>query len=126
MTYTYDDQNIFAKILRGEIPCTKVLETDYCLAFADIAPQAPEHVLVVPKGSYVTHDHFAQSASDAEIVDFTRTISRVCDQLKVSPGAGGKGYRVISNAGADGMQEVPHLHVHILAGRALGPLVTKP
>lgn len=123
MPYTYDDQNIFAKILRGEIPCAKVLETPMSLAFKDIAPQAPHHVLVIPKGPYVSYDHFAAEASDAEIADFTRAIGQVCAQLGVSLGDGGDGYRLISNAGKNGMQEVPHLHVHILAGRPVGPLV---
>ena len=123
MPYNYDDQNIFAKILRGEIPCNKVLETDHTLAFADIAPNAPHHVLVIPKGAYVNHDHFASEASDAEIADFTRAVARICDQLGVSPGAGGNGYRLIANAGNDGVQEVPHFHMHILAGRNIGPMV---
>ncbi|MGL4415685.1 histidine triad nucleotide-binding protein [Roseinatronobacter monicus] len=123
MTYAYDDQNIFAKILRGEIPCSKVYETDHTLAFNDISPKTPHHVLVIPKGPYVCYDHFAQSASDAEIVDYTRAIGAICTQLGVSQGDGGNGYRMISNAGPDGVQEVPHLHVHILAGRNIGPMV---
>ncbi len=123
MTYDYDDQNIFAKILRGEIPCSKVYETDHSLAFSDIAPKAPHHVLVIPKGSYVCYDHFARSASDAEIVDYTRAIGEVCAQLGVAPGDGGAGYRMIANTGSDGVQEVPHLHVHILGGRNIGPMV---
>ncbi|TQM91897.1 histidine triad nucleotide-binding protein [Roseinatronobacter monicus] len=123
MTYAYDDQNIFAKILRGEIPCSKVYESDHTLAFNDISPKTPHHVLVIPKGPYVCYDHFAQSASDAEIVDYTRAIGAICTQLGVAQGDGGKGYRMISNAGPDGVQEVPHLHVHILAGRNIGPMV---
>ena len=123
MSYQYDDQNIFAKILRGEIPCAKVHETEHSLAFSDIAPKAPHHVLVIPKGPYVCYDHFASAASDAEIVDYTRAIGQVCAQLGVAPGAGGNGYRMIANAGNDGVQEVPHLHVHILAGRSIGPMV---
>ncbi|CUX79758.1 MAG: Hit-like protein involved in cell-cycle regulation [Roseibaca calidilacus] len=125
MPYTYDDQNIFAKILRGEIPCNKLAETEHCLAFHDIAPQAPQHVLVIPKGAYVNYDHFASTASDAEIVDFTRAVASVCAQLGVCPSEGAAGYRLISNAGPDGMQEVPHLHVHILAGTRIGPLTVK-
>jgi len=125
MAYAYDDQNIFAKILRKEIPNTTVLETEHCLAFRDIAPQAPEHVLVIPKGAYVTYDHFAAEASDAEIIDFTRTIGRVCDMLGVSPGGNGGGYRMISNTGRNGVQDVPHLHVHILGGRVLGRMLPK-
>lgn len=123
MAYTYDPENIFAKILRGEIPNTTVLETDHSLAFRDIAPQAPEHVLVIPKGAYVTYDHFAAVASDAEIVDFNRTIARVAAAIGVTPGDGGDGYRLIANSGQNGVQDVPHLHVHILGGRRLGRMV---
>ena len=125
MPYTYDDQNIFAKILRGEIPNNTVLETDHCLAFNDIQPQAPVHVLVIPKGPYVNYDHFAAAASDAEIADFTRTVGEVCRITGVQPGDGGGGYRLISNTGTDGVQEVPHLHVHILGGRVMGRMVSK-
>ncbi len=123
MKYQYDPENIFAKILRGEIPCNKVYESTHALAFTDIAPKAPHHVLVIPKGAYVCYDHFARAASEAEIVDYTRAIGTVCDQLGIAPGDGGAGYRMISNAGQDGVQEVPHLHVHILAGRNIGPMV---
>ncbi len=125
MAYAYDDQNIFAKILRGEIPNKTVLETEHCLAFSDIAPQAPHHVLVIPKGAYVNYDHFANAASDAEILDFTRTVGRICDMLGASPGAGGAGYRMIANSGEHGVQEVPHMHVHILGGRVLGRMLPK-
>ena len=124
MAYVYDDQNIFAKILRGEIPNTTVLETDHCLAFRDINAQAPEHVLVIPKGPYVCFDHFANNASAAEILDFTRAIAKVTGSLKVDFGGGGNGYRLIANSGKDGMQEVPHLHVHVLAGRSLGRMLS--
>ena len=124
MAYVYDDQNIFAKILRGEIPNTTVLETDHCLAFRDINAQAPEHVLVIPKGPYVCFDHFANNASDAEILDFTRAIAKVTGSLKVDFGGGGNGYRLIANSGKDGMQEVPHLHVHVVAGRSLGSMLS--
>ena len=124
MAYVYDDQNIFAKILRGEIPNTTVLETDHCLAFRDINAQAPEHVLVIPKGPYVCFDHFANNASDAEILDFTRAIAKVTGSLKVDFGGGGNGYRLITNSGKDGMQEVPHLHVHVVAGRSLGRMLS--
>jgi len=126
MAYAYDDQNIFARILRGEIPNSTVLETDHSLAFNDIAPQTPHHVLVIPKGAYVNYDHFGSDASDAEIADFTRTVGAVCRMLGVDPGAGGEGYRLVSNAGETGVQEVPHLHVHILSGRTLGRMVGKP
>lgn len=122
MAYAYDDQNIFAKILRGEIPNDTVMETDHSLAFRDIQPQAPTHVLVIPKGPYVTYDHFASEASDAEIIDYTRTIARVCAMEGVTADTG-DGYRMISNAGTHGVQEVPHLHVHILGGRRIGRMV---
>jgi histidine triad (HIT) family protein len=125
MGYDYDDQNIFAKILRGEIPNKTVLETEYTLAFEDIQPQAPVHVLVIPKGPYVTYDHFAEAASDAEIVDFTRAVAKVCQMTGVEPGSGGDGYRAIANSGADGVQEVMHLHVHILGGRMLGRMLSR-
>ncbi len=125
MAYTYDDQNIFAKILRKEIPNATVLETKHCLAFKDITPQAPAHVLVIPKGSYVNYDHFAKEASDAEIVDFTRSVGTVCDMVDVMPDTGGDGYRLIANTGNDGVQEVPHLHIHILGGRPLGRMLQK-
>ena len=119
MAYAYDDQNIFAKILRGEIPNSTVLETEHSLAFRDIQPQAPVHVLVIPKGPYVCYDHFAQEASDAEIVDFTRAVGEVCRMEAVHEG----GFRMIANAGEAGVQDVPHLHVHILAGRRLGRML---
>ena len=125
MAYSYDDQNIFAKILRGEIPNSTVLETEHTLAFRDIAPQAPDHVVVIPKGAYVNYDHFAQQASDAEIADFTRSIGAICVELGVEPGNDGAGYRLITNSGEHGMQEVPHMHIHLLAGRVLGPILTK-
>jgi len=123
MPYPYDDQNIFAKILRGEIPNNTVLDTDHALAFNDIRPQAPVHVLVIPKGAYVTHDDFLERASAAEIAGFNAAVAEVCRIVGVHPGAGGGGYRLITNAGADSMQEVPHYHVHILGGRPLGRLV---
>ena len=125
MPYAYDDQNIFAKILRGEIPNHTVMETEHTLAFRDINPQAPEHVLVIPKGPYITYDHFALEASEAEILDYTRTIGALCKQMGVQPGEGGSGYRLLSNAGNDAVQEVPHLHVHIVAGRNLGPMLLR-
>ncbi len=121
MAYTYDPENIFAKILRGEIPNTTVMETEHSLAFLDVFPQAPVHVLVVPKGAYVTYDHFAAKASDAEILDFTRMIAACCEKL----GVAADGWRLISNAGAHGVQEVPHLLVHILGGKPLGRMLEK-
>lgn len=121
MAYSYDDQNIFAKILRGEIPNQTVKETDHSLAFRDIYPQAPLHVLVIPKGAYVSFDHFAQDASDAEILDYIRLVGEVCRMEGVEE----DGWRLISNAGRNGVQEVPHLHVHILGGRVLGRMLQK-
>jgi histidine triad (HIT) family protein len=125
MPYTYDPQNIFARILRGEIPNKTVLETAHTLAFYDIGPQAPVHVLVIPKGPYVNFDHFAAAASTDELVDFHRTAAQIIVQLDLAPGQGDVGYRTISNAGENGHQEVPHYHMHILAGRPLGPMLTK-
>ncbi len=125
MAYAYDDTNIFARILRGEIPNKTVLETEHTLAFHDIGPQAPVHVLVIPKGKYVTADHFALEASEAEIVDFTRTMGEVCRMMKIAPGEGDNGYRTISNAGTHGVQEVPHYHMHILGGRVLGSMLKR-
>ncbi len=125
MPYAYDDQNIFAKILRGEIPNKTVMETDHTLAFEDIRPQAPDHVLVIPKGRYVCFDDFAANASDAEIVDFHRTAAAICAGLGIAPGDGGAGYRTISNAGEAGVQEVPHYHLHILGGRPLGRMLAR-
>jgi len=125
MAYAYDATNIFARILRGEIPNNTVLETAHTLAFRDIQPQAPDHVLVIPKGAYVCFDHFAQEASEAEVLDFTRTAAEVCRILGVQPGLGGGGYRLISNAGEAGVQEVPHYHLHILAGRPLGRMLAR-
>ncbi len=124
MAYSYDPQNIFARILRGEIPCNKLLETAHSLAFHDIRPQAPVHVLVIPKGPYVTLDHFALAASPAEHADYMAAIGQACQMLGIQPGEGGSGFRAISNAGEDGVQEVPHLHVHIMSGRNLGHMVS--
>ena len=121
MAYTYDTENIFAKILRGEIPNDTVLETEHSLAFNDIRPQAPIHVLVIPRGAYVNYDDFASNASDAEIVDYTRAIAKVCEMKGVEA----DGFRMISNAGEHGVQEVPHLHVHILGGRGLGRMLER-
>ena len=123
MPWTYDPQNIFARILRGEIPNKTVLETEHTLAFHDIRPHAPQHVLVIPKGRYVNYDHFSAEASAEEIVDFHRTAAAVCALLGVSPGKGGAGYRAIANSGPDSNQEVPHYHLHILGGRNLGALL---
>ncbi len=125
MPYVYDPMNIFARILRGEIPNKTLLDTPHSLAFHDIRPQAPVHVLVIPKGPYVNFDHFSADASDAEIVDFTRAVGEVCRLTATCPGDGDGGYRLISNAGDAGVQEVPHLHVHVLGGRVLGWMVQR-
>lgn len=114
----YDDTNIFAKILRGEIPCQKVDECAHTLSFHDIGPQAPIHILVIPKGAYVDMDDFAANASAEEQAAFMAAIGRVARLA----GLAKDGYRVISNIGNNGHQEVPHLHMHILGGEAIGPL----
>lgn len=115
----YDDQNVFAKILRGELPCTKVHETDHALAFRDINPQAETHVLVIPKGAYVSWDDFSESATPEEQADYVRAIGDTARLLGVDK----TGYRVLANHGHDSHQEVFHLHTHVLAGEALGPLL---
>lgn len=118
----YDDQNIFARLLRGEIPCRKVREDAFSLAFHDINPQAPLHVLVIPRGRYVSLADFSAGASAAEVAGFFRAVGAVAREL----GLEAPGYRVIANTGIDGNQEVPHFHVHILAGRPLGPRLLAP
>ena len=123
MAYAYDPTNIFARILRGEIPNRTVAETAHTLAFHDIRPQAPVHVLVIPKGAYVDFAHFAAEASEAEIADFHRVAARICAEAGVAPGLGGGGFRAIANAGEAGAQEVPHYHLHILGGRPLGRML---
>jgi len=123
MAYTYDPENIFAKILRGEIPNDTVLETEHALAFRDIAPQAPNHVLIIPKGAYVSFDHFAAEAGADEIVDYIRAVGEVSKMLGIDLGSDGDGYRMIANTGKHGVQDVPHLHVHILAGKFLGRML---
>ena len=120
-TLPYDDSNIFARILRGELPSKTVYEDDYALAFHDINPQAPQHILVIPKGAYVSWDDFSTRASDAEIAGFIRAVGHVARDLGlVSPG-----YRLLANVGQDGGQEVPHLHVHLFGGRRMGPMLTR-
>ena len=115
----YDDQNIFAKILRGEIPCDKVYENDHALAFRDIAPQAPVHVLVIPKGPYVSYVEFSEQASDTELAGFMRAVGAVAAKLGIAEA----GSRILSNQGGDGRQEVPHFHLHVLAGKDLGRMI---
>jgi diadenosine tetraphosphate (Ap4A) HIT family hydrolase len=119
---SYDMNNIFARIIRGEIPGERIYEDDHVLAFRDIRPQARVHALVIPKGPYVSAQDFSEQASEAEIVAFTRAIAKVASMLGVAV----TGYRLIANAGADGRQEVPHYHVHILGGQNLGRMVTLP
>lgn len=120
-TQPYDDQNIFAKILRGEIPNKTVYEDEWALAFHDINPQAPLHVLVIPKGPYVSWDDFSATASPDEIAGFIRAVGRVAREAGlVEPG-----YRLLANIGGHGHQEVPHLHVHVFAGRPLGPMLAR-
>ena len=117
----YDPNNIFAKILRGEIPCNKVYEDEYALAFHDINPQAPVHVLVIPKGEYVSMADFTASASTDLIAGFFRAVGKVADELGlVEPG-----YRTLANAGTNAHQEVPHLHIHIFGGKPLGPMLDR-
>lgn len=118
---TYDPDNIFARILRGEIPCKKVFEDDHVLAFDDINPQAPVHVLVIPKGEYVSMDDFSAQATEAEIAAFFRAVGRIARDLGATEG----GYRILANSGRDANQEVPHFHVHIFAGRPLGPMLAR-
>ncbi len=118
----YDDGNIFARILRGEIPCNKVHEDQWALAFHDINPLAPVHVLVIPKGRYCSFADFSASASAEEIAGFTRAIGKVAKQL----GLEAQGYRVLTNMGEHGGQEVPHFHVHLFAGRPLGRMLGRP
>jgi histidine triad (HIT) family protein len=118
-TLPYDDDNIFAKILRGEIPNKTVYEDEFALAFHDIAPQAPVHLLVIPKGAYVSWDDFSGRASDAEIAGFVRAVGHVAREA----GLPAPGYRLLANIGRHGGQEVPHLHVHVFGGGALGPML---
>jgi histidine triad (HIT) family protein len=120
-TRPYDDTNIFARILRGEIPSRTVYEDEYALAFHDIAPAAPVHILVIPRGPYVSWDDFSERASADEIAGFVRAVGKVArDQGLVEPG-----YRLLANTGSNSGQEVPHLHVHIFGGRPLGPMLAR-
>jgi diadenosine tetraphosphate (Ap4A) HIT family hydrolase len=120
-TLPYDEANIFARILRGEIPCTRVFEDEHALAFHDINAQAPVHILVIPKGAYVSWDDFSARASDAEIAGFVRAVGHIArEQGLVAPG-----YRLLANAGLNSGQEVPHLHVHLFGGRPLGPMLAR-
>jgi diadenosine tetraphosphate (Ap4A) HIT family hydrolase len=120
-TQPYDESNIFARILRGEIPSRTVYEDEHVLAFHDINPQAPTHILVIPRGAYVSWDDFSQRAGEAEIAAFVRAVGRIAREA----GLVAPGYRLLANVGQDGGQEVPHFHVHIFAGRPLGPMLAR-
>lgn len=120
-TQPYDDQNIFARILRGEIPSSRIYEDEWAIAFHDIAPAAPTHILVIPRGAYVSWDDFSVRASDEEIAGFVRAVGAVARDL----GLVAPGYRLLANVGAHGGQEVPHLHVHLFAGQPLGPMLAR-
>ena len=120
-TQPYDDSNIFARILRGEIPSKKVYEDDHVLAFHDINPLSPTHILVIPKGPYVSWDDFSEKASNEEITGFVRAVGRIVRD----EGLAGPGYRVLANVGMNSGQEVPHLHAHIFGGRPLGPMLAR-
>ena len=119
MAAIYDPNNVFAKILRGELPCSKVYENEHALAFNDISPQAPVHVLVIPKGQYVSMDDFSEHATLEEIVGFTKAVGETARIL----GLAENGYRTVTNIGHDGLQEVPHLHTHIFGGTRLGSML---
>ena len=117
----YDRNNVFARILRGEVPCRKVYEDEHVLAFHDIRPQAPTHIVVIPKGEYVSVDDFSQKASEAELVALLRAISRIAREQSVTEG----GYRILANHGAAAHQDVPHFHLHLFGGRDLGPMLRR-
>jgi diadenosine tetraphosphate (Ap4A) HIT family hydrolase len=117
----YDRDNVFARIIRGEIPCDKVYEDGHVLAFRDIRPQAPTHVLVIPKGEYESLDDFAEKASEAEIAALVRALGRVARAEDVA----GSGYRILANTGPAAHQEVPHFHVHVFGGRDLGAMLPR-
>tara|TARA_A100000164_G_scaffold155467_1_gene138011 strand:+ start:371 stop:739 length:369 start_codon:yes stop_codon:yes gene_type:complete len=118
----YDDNNIFAKILRGEVPCKKIYEDNYVLSFEDVNPQKKIHVLVIPKGKYIDLDDFNEKASDEEIIGLLKAFSLVAKKLKISS-KNGKGYRAIANISENGGQEVPHLHFHLIGGENVGKML---
>jgi diadenosine tetraphosphate (Ap4A) HIT family hydrolase len=120
-TQPYDDSNIFARVLRGEVPSKKVYEDDWALAFHDINPLAPVHILVIPKGAYVSWDDFSERASDEEIAGFVRAVGKVARDQQLVVG----GYRLLANTGKRAGQEVPHLHVHVFGGQPLGPMLAR-
>ena len=117
----YDRDNVFARILRGELPCTPVYEDEHVLAFRDIHPQAPTHVILIPKGEYLSVDDFSRNASDAELAGFMRAIGRIAQQEGVAEG----GYRILADHGRAAHQEVPHFHLHLFAGSDLGPMLRR-
>ena len=117
----YDNNNIFAKIVRGDIPCKKVYENDFVLAFYDINPKAPFHILIIPKNAYTSLDDFSQNASDKEIAELWRAVGKIARDLDLNK----TGYRVLSNCGVNGGQEVPHLHIHLFGGKNLGPMLAE-
>lgn len=117
----YDDENIFAKILKGDIPCDKVYEDDHVLAFNDIAPQAPVHILVIPKGKYVSIDDFGANAPAEEVKAFFAAVAKIAAEKGITD----DGFRSIANTGLNGGQEVPHFHLHLLGGKHIGPMVSK-
>ena len=120
-TLPYDESNVFARILRGELPCRKVYEDEHALAFHDLNPQAPVHILVIPRGPYVSWDDFSAKAEAEAIAGFVRAVGRIArDEGLVAPG-----YRLLANVGGNGGQEVPHLHVHIFGGKPLGPMLAR-
>jgi len=121
----YDSQNIFAKILRGETPCEKIYEDKYVLSFKDVNPQAPSHTLIIPKGAYKDINDFGENATNEEIVGFNKAIPIIANKLGISEVSGGKGYRLISNAGSEACQTVAHFHMHLLAGRNLGLMLVQ-
>jgi diadenosine tetraphosphate (Ap4A) HIT family hydrolase len=118
----YDRNNVFARILRGELPCNKVYEDEHVLAFRDITPQAPVHIVLIPKGEYVSVDDFSETASAAELAAFMRAIGRIARAEGVVAG----GYRILANHGIAAHQEVPHFHLHLFGGRELGPMLRRP
>jgi histidine triad (HIT) family protein len=120
-TQPYDDSNIFARILRGELPSNNIYEDEHAVAFHDINPLTPTHILVIPKGAYVSWDDFSQKASDEEIAGYVRAVGRIARDK----GLVEQGYRLLANVGLNSGQEVPHLHVHIFAGRPLGPMLAR-
>tara|TARA_B100001750_G_scaffold14648_1_gene10400 strand:+ start:210 stop:578 length:369 start_codon:yes stop_codon:yes gene_type:complete len=121
---SYDKNNIFAKILRGEIPCKKIYENEYILSFYDINPQKKVHALVIPKGEYIDLDDFSSRASETEICELIKGISFVAKKLGISLSDNGKGYRSLVNIGENGGQEVPHLHFHLFGGEKVGKMVS--